>query len=183
MSQALTLARPYARAAFAIAREAGAAAKWSDALSFAARVAADPRVHALLGHPQLERSDAVALLSPPSAVGAPDLFANDRFGDFLALLADNRRLPLLPEIAGLFDELRAEDERVVKAKVTSAAALPASELDTIKAALKRRFGRDVEIETAVDASLIGGAVIDAGDVVIDGSLKSKLARLQTALAQ
>jgi len=71
---------------------------------------------------------------------------------------------------------------VVKAKVTSANDLPAAELDAIKAALTKRFGRQVDIETAVDASLIGGAVIDARDVVIDGSLKGKLARLQTALA-
>jgi F-type H+-transporting ATPase subunit delta len=182
MSQALTLARPYARAAYAIARDNSAAAQWSDALGFAARVAADPRVQSLLGHPQLDRGDAVALLSPPSA-GAPDLFSNDRFGNFLALLADNRRLPLLPEIAGLFEELRAEADRVVKARITSATTLPAAEVDSIKAALKRRFGREVELETAIDESLIGGAVIDAGDVVIDGSLKSKLARLQTALAQ
>ena len=82
----------------------------------------------------------------------------------------------------MFDELRFEAERVVKAKVTSAVALPTAELDTIKAALKKRFGRDVEVETAVDESLIGGAVIDAGDVVIDGSLKGKLGRLQAALA-
>ena len=98
-------------------------------------------------------------------------------------MADNRRLALLPEIAGLFEELRAEAERVVKAKVTAASELPAAELDAIKAALKKRFGREVEIETAIDASLIGGAVIDAGEVVIDGSLKGKLERLQTALAQ
>ncbi|MBL8262832.1 MAG: F0F1 ATP synthase subunit delta [Xanthomonadaceae bacterium] len=175
MSQALTLARPYARAAYAIARDANAAAQWSDALAFAARVAADPRVQALLGHPHLGRADAVALLSPEQS--------SDVFGDFLALLADNRRLPLLPEIAGLFEELRADAERIVKAKITSATALQASELDGIKAALKRRFGREVELQTAVDESLIGGAVIDAGDVVIDGSLRSKLARLQTALAQ
>ena len=89
---------------------------------------------------------------------------------------------MLPEIAGLYDELRNEAERVVKATVTSAAVLPASELDTIKAALRKRFGRDVEIETAVDESLIGGAVIAAGDVVIDGSLKGQLDRLQAALA-
>ena len=82
----------------------------------------------------------------------------------------------------MFDELRFEAERTVKAKVISAAALPAAELDTIKHALKRRFGREVEVETAVDASLIGGAVIDAGDIVIDGSLKGKLGRLQAALA-
>jgi F-type H+-transporting ATPase subunit delta len=174
MSQALTLARPYARAAYAIAREAGAAAQWSDALGFAARVAADPRVHALLGHPHLGRDDAVALLAPE---GAPQSFA-----EFLALLADNRRLPLLAEIAGLYEELRADAERIVKAKVTSAAALPGAELETIRAALKRRFGREVELETAVDEALIGGAVIDAGDVVIDGSVRGKLARLQSALA-
>ena len=108
--------------------------------------------------------------------------ANELFGNFLGLLFDNRRLPLLPEIAGLYDELRFEAERVVKARVTSAVALPAGELETIKAALKRRFGRDVEVETAVDAGLIGGAVIDAGDVVIDGSLKGKLGRLETALS-
>ena len=174
MSQALTLARPYARAAFAIARDANALPAWSDALAFAARVAADPTVSALLGNPGLIQADATTLLAPEGA--------DAMFGNFLGLLFENRRLPLLPEIAGMFDELRFEAERVVKAKVTSAVAMPAAELETIKAALKKRFGRDVEVETAVDESLIGGAVIDAGDVVIDGSLKGKLGRLQAALA-
>ncbi len=185
MTQALTLARPYARAAYAIARDTGDAQSWSDALAFAAQLAADPRVQSLLGHPQLSRSDAVALLSAPAArnAGAPDLFGSDLFGNFLALLADNRRLPLLADIAGLFEALRADAERIVKARITSATTLPAAELESIKVALKRRFGRDVELTTAVDESLIGGAVIDAGDVVIDGSLKSKLGRLQSALAQ
>ncbi|GHC01399.1 F0F1 ATP synthase subunit delta [Thermomonas carbonis] len=174
MSQALTLARPYARAAFSIARDANALPAWSDALAFAARVAADPSVAVLLGNPGLTQADANTLLAPEGA--------DALFGNFLGLLFENRRLSLLPEIAGMFDELRFESERVVKAKVTSAAALPAAELATIKAALAKRFGRDVEVETAVDESLIGGAVIDAGDVVIDGSLKGKLGRLQAALA-
>ena len=174
MSQALTLARPYARAAFAIAREGGALPAWSDALAFAARVAADPKVAALLGNPGLIQADATTLLAPEGA--------DAMFGNFLGLLFENRRLPLLPEITGMFDELRFEAERVVKAKVTSAVPMPAAELETIKAALKKRFGREVELETAVDESLIGGAVIDAGDVVIDGSLKGKLGRLQAALA-
>ena len=174
MSQALTLARPYARAAFAIARDANALPAWSDALAFAARVAADPSVAALLGNPGLTQADATTLLAPDGA--------DALFGNFLGLLFENRRLPLLPEITGMFDELRFEAERVVKAKVTSAVALPASELDTIKAALAKRFGREVEVEASVDESLIGGAVIDAGDVVIDGSLKGKLGRLQAALA-
>jgi F-type H+-transporting ATPase subunit delta len=174
MSQALTLARPYARAAFAIARDERAFAQWSDSLGFAARVAADPRVASLLGDPKLADTDAVMLLSPEPHT--------ESFARFLALLADNRRLALLPEVAGLYEELRAEAERVVRATVTSAATLPESELDKIKAALRQRFGREVEVETAVDESLIGGAVIDAGDVVIDGSLRGKLERLQSALA-
>ncbi|MDQ3617432.1 MAG: F0F1 ATP synthase subunit delta [Pseudomonadota bacterium] len=174
MSQALTLARPYARAAFALARDAGQFGPWSQALGFAARIAADPQVQSLLGHPKLTDADAVTLLSPDAS--------DENFGQFLGVLAENRRLPLLPEIAGLFEELRNDAERVVRATITSATELPAAELDTIKAALKKRFGREVELATAIDASLIGGAVIDAGDVVIDGSLRGKLARLQTALA-
>jgi F-type H+-transporting ATPase subunit delta len=174
MSQALTLARPYARAAFAHAREDGHAAQWSQALGLAARIAADPQVATLLAHPQLSTDDAVMLLAVDGA--------DDAFIRFLALLADNHRLALLPEIAGLFEELRAEAERVVRAKVTSAGELAAGELESLKAALRRRFSREVEIETAVDPSLIGGAVIDTGDVVIDGSLRGKLSRLQSSLA-
>ena len=174
MSQALTLARPYARAAFGIARDEGSLAAWSQALGFAARIAADPRVAGLLGDPKLSDADAVVLLAAP---GAPETLSR-----FLALLADNRRMQLLPEIAGLYEELRNEAERVVKATVTSAAALPDAELEKIRVALRQRFGREVELETAIDESLIGGAVIDAGDVVIDGSLKGKLGRLQSALA-
>lgn len=173
MTQALTLARPYARAAFATAREAGVLPAWSSALKLAAQIAADPQVAALLGNPKLTRGDALTLLASNEA--------GEVFAGFLGLLFDNRRLPLLPEIAGLYDVLRLEAERVVKARITSATVLSDTDLDTIKAGLRRRFGREVEVETALDASLIGGAVIDAGDVVIDGSLKGKLGRLQSAL--
>ena len=174
MSQNLTLARPYARAAFALAQDAGQSADWSRALVFASRVAADPQAQVLLAHPQLASAEAVQLLAVDGA--------DETFVRFLGLLADNRRLPLLADITGLFEQQRAEADHVVKALVTSAGALPASELATIKAALVKRFGRDVEIATAIDESLIGGAVIDAGDVVIDGSLRTKLARLGAALA-
>lgn len=174
MSQNLTLARPYARAAFALAQDSAQSADWSRALAFASRVAADPQAQVLLAHPQLSSAEAVGLLAVDGA--------DEAFVRFLGLLADNRRLPLLADITGLFEQQRAEADHVVKARVTSAGALPASELATIKAALIKRFGRDVEIETAIDESLIGGAVIDAGDVVIDGSLKGQLAQLQHALA-
>ena len=174
MSSTLTLARPYARAAFALARESGRLQPWSDLLAFAATVASDARVQALLGHPKLEAADAVGLLLPPGET-------DPTFGQFLNVLADNGRLALLPEIAALYVELMAEAQRVVKAKITSATPLDSAELAKLQAALKKRFGRDVEIETALDPELLGGAVIDAGDIVIDGSLRNKLERLETAL--
>lgn len=175
MSQAITLARPYARAAFAVARDAGALAQWSDALAVSARIAAEPQVAALLGHPRMEGSEAVALIAPTGA--------DEAFRRFLALLADNGRLAQLPEVVGMYEELRAEAERVVRATVTSAAELPDAELEGIRAALRRRFGCEVELAAKVDPALIGGAVISAGDVVIDGSVRGKLARMQSALAQ
>jgi F-type H+-transporting ATPase subunit delta len=175
MSSALTLARPYARAAFALAREHDQLSQWSMRLGFSAQIAMDPRVQALLGHPKLTAEEAVELLLPPGMQDAV-------FGQFLAVLADNGRLSLLPDIAALFAQLRAEAEHVVKATVTSATPLDAAELAKLHDALKRRFGSEVEITTAVNPELIGGAVIDAGDVVIDGSLRNKLARLESALA-
>ena len=175
MSSALTLARPYARAAFALACEHDQLSQWSMRLGFSAQIALDPRVQALLSHPKLEADEAVALLMPP---GAPDPL----FTQFLAVLTDNGRLALLPEIAALYAQQRAEAEHVVKATITSATVLDAVELGKLHDALKRRFGQEVEITTAVNPDLIGGAVIDAGDVVIDGSLRNKLARLELALA-
>ncbi|GHA79901.1 F0F1 ATP synthase subunit delta [Cognatilysobacter bugurensis] len=173
MSQALTLARPYARAAFAHAREAGQTAQWSNALGLAARIASDPQVQPVLSHPQLAPADAVALLAPNGA--------DEALVRFFSLLADNQRLELLPEIANLFEHQRAEAEGIVRARITSAQVLQADEIERLKTAIRRRFGREVEVETAVDPALIGGAVIDTGDVVIDGSLRGKLERLQTAL--
>ena len=175
MSQALTFARPYARAAFSLAREQSRLPQWSQLLAFTAMAVAQPAVQSVLGDPRLALNDLVDLIVPPGDV-------DPSFRQFLQVLADNRRLPLLPELAALFDELRAEAERVVKATVTSAQALDANELAKLRDSLKRRFGREVELSTAIDDALIGGAVIDAGDVVIDGSLRTKLARLGAALA-
>ena len=175
MSQTLTLARPYARAVFQMAREQQRLQAWSNLLGFSARVVAEPGVQALIGNPLVSPASLVEVLMPQGDV-------DPLFQQFLSVLADNRRLAVLPEIAGLFDALRAEDEKVVKATVTSATPLAEDELAKLKASLMKRFGRTVELSTAVDPALIGGAVIDAGDVVIDGSLRTKLERLGAALA-
>jgi len=175
-TNALTLARPYARAAFAIARGHGRLRPWSSLLGFAAAIAADPQAKQLLGHPGMSNEALVGLLLPAGEV-------DPNFQQFLSVLADNRRLTVLPDIAALFEQLRREAEGVVKVAVTSATTMSDEELERLAVALRKRFSREVAMSHRVDPDLIGGAIIDAGDVVIDGSLRSKLSRLHTAIAQ
>ncbi len=175
MSLSLTLARPYARAVFSMAREQQRLPQWSNLLGFSARAVSEPSVQALLGNPTLPAGTLAELIVPAGDV-------DPLFTQFLSVLAENRRLGVLPEIAGLYETLRAEDERIVKATITSATPLSEADVAQLRASLVKRFGREVQVTTAVDANLIGGAVIDAGDVVIDGSLRTKLERLGAALA-
>ncbi len=177
MSNALTLARPYARAAFELARTNHALGEWAGKLAFAAQVAADARVTALFGDPRVAQADLAALVTPEGEA------ADSPFVTFVRLLAENHRLPVLPEIAALFTELKNEAERVLKVSLRSATPLGGSESAALKEALKRRFGRDIELEQSVDPSMLGGAIIDAGEVVIDGSVRGRLMRLEQALAQ
>lgn len=173
MSQATTLARPYARAIFMLAKDAGMLKDVSAALTFSAHAVTDAGVVGLLGNPRVTASQLLDLISHPEAP--------ESVRGFFAVLSENGRLALLPEILALFEALRAESEHVVKATITSAEVLSAESLKSLVDALKRRFGGDVDVQTAVDPSLIGGAVIDAGDIVIDGSIRNKLARLSANL--
>jgi F-type H+-transporting ATPase subunit delta len=177
MSETLTLARPYARAAFASAQAGGALADWSSKLGIAAQIVADPRVHSLVGDPRVSNADVTQLLLPPGDT------LESAFAQLVALLVENRRATLLPDIAALFEELKRESERVLKVTLRSAVPIADTQADAIRVALKKRFGRDIELEQRVDASVIGGAVIDAGDMVIDGSVRGRLARLESALTQ
>lgn len=176
MSTALTLARPYARAAFTLARDKGCLPTWSEQLGLAAAIAADDAVRPLLSSPGMTADAAIALLAPPHDDDAD-------FLQFLRVLVANGRLSLLPEIVLLFEQARAEAEKVVKVKVTSSSAMGADEVASLSAALRRRFGSEIALTHAVDPALIGGAIIDAGDVVIDGSVRGKLERLRSALIQ
>lgn len=173
MSQAITLARPYARALFLLAKEAGLLKSVSESLSFSAQASVVPELAVLLGNPRVSDAQLLDLLSPVEA--------NETMQRFLTVLAENNRLALLPEVSELFEQLRAESERVLKANITSAVVLSDAELSKLTDALKKRFGRDIEVQTSVDASLIGGSIIDTGDLVIDGSVRNKLARLNAGL--
>jgi F-type H+-transporting ATPase subunit delta len=177
MAQAITLARPYARAAFELAHASGALAAWSQALAFAAAVAQDARVAALVTDPRVQPAQLAALHLPAGmAADAP-------FGHFLGELAEHRRMALLPEVAALYEHYRRESESQLLVKVTSAMALDAAQAEQLKASLKRRFKREIELETSVDASLLAGVVVDTGSEVIDGSARGRLERLNSALAQ
>ena len=177
MAERATIARPYAKAAFAVARERNALATWSKTLQLAAGVAADPGVEDLITSPNVSEDQLVELFSNLDGAGQ-----NDEFRNFLRLLAKNRRLKLLSDIAAQFEILRADVENTAAVEVTSAVALSADQQAKLAAALKTRLKRDVVMTTAVDPSLIGGAVIRSGDLVIDGSLKGRLARLRTELS-
>jgi len=175
MSQPLTLARPYARAAFELASSGRALGEWSSKLAFAAQAAADPQVRALFGNPRVGPAELASLFLPEGEAG------DSQFAGFINLLADNQRLSALPEIAALFEQEKREAEKVLQVRVRSAAPIDANETAKLKDALKRRFGRDIELEQTIDPSVLGGAIIDAGDVVIDGSVRGRLHQLEAAL--
>jgi F-type H+-transporting ATPase subunit delta len=175
MAQALTLARPYARAAFEVAHASGSLADWSTAINFAALVAADPRVVDLGNDPRVSPAQLVAL-HLPEGMGADAPFAR-----FLQEVAENGRMHLLTEIAALFDDYKRESESTLKVKVTSAMDLDAAQAEQLRASLKRRFKREIELDTHVDPALLGGVVIDTGEQVIDGSARGRLQRLASVL--
>lgn len=176
MADRATIARPYARAAFAHASETKDLAAWSKMLGAAATAAVDPRVSRLIGNPHVTGEQLVELLADVSKG------AGGKGGrNFLLALAENRRLALLPEIAEQFETLRAEVENVVDVEVIAAQEIAPAQEKKLAAALARRLGRDVRMHTRIDESLIGGAIVRAGDLVIDGSLKGRLERLGSAL--
>lgn len=177
MSNALTLARPYARAAFELAKGEQAAAAWSAKLGFAAAAMRDGAVAQLVANPKIASAERVGLLLPPDEAAASS------FSRFVHLLESNQRLSLLPEIASLYEHLRADDERSLRVRVRTALPIDAVQQQQLAGALAKRFDRVVSLDVVMDADLIGGAVVEAGDVVIDGSVRGKLARLRTELAQ
>ena len=177
MSTRETLSRPYARAAFELAKSAGAVADWSQKLGFAAAVAADPQAAALITSPRISPEQLKTLFVPQ------DEAANSAFTLFIAQLSSNRRIELLPEIAAQYDQLKRESERVLRVRVTTAVALEAAQASSISAALKKRFDREIEIEAAIDPGVLGGAVINAEGLVIDSSVRGRLDRLAQTLTQ
>lgn len=176
MAEKATIARPYARAAFQYAQAAAALPQWSQSLAAAAAVVSDAAVAKLLTHPQVSANQLVELITE---VAGQRIDAGAH--NFIATLAQNRRLGLLPTIAKMYEALRAEVENIADVDVISAVALDQAQQQRLSAALKTRLKRDVRLHCSVDSSLMGGALVRSGDFVIDGSVKVRLARLAASL--
>ncbi len=176
MAERATIARPYAKAAFEYARDANDFAAWSQALARLAEIVADPRVAALTKSPQWSVVDVANLITDIAGASL-----NAGMQNFVRVLAENRRMLLLPEIAAHYEEFRSAVENTVDVEVVSAVKLDAAQSNKLSAALAKRLKRNVRMRTSVDGTLLGGAVLRAGDLVIDGSLKGRLERLATEL--
>jgi len=176
MAERATIARPYAKAAFGYARDANALAQWSEGLKAAAQIVADPRVAPLTKSPAWSAADLVGLITDVAGAGLDAGMQN-----FVRVLVENHRLLLLPEIVAHYEVLRSAVENTVDVEVVSAVPLDAAQADKLRAALSTRLKRKVRMQTSVDSTLLGGAVVRAGDLVIDGSLKGRLQRLATEL--
>jgi F-type H+-transporting ATPase subunit delta len=176
MAEAITVARPYAQAAFLFASTHGTLKDWSDMLGLLAGIASDDSMRELIDSPQLTETQLADLFIDVAADRV-----NEKCANFVRVLAANGRLQLLPEIAALFEIQRRDAEGTVQAELVS--AFPASEAQQadVIASLRKRLGRDVELSCSIDKDLLGGAIIRAGDLVIDGSVRGKLERLGTAL--
>ena len=176
MSNVTTLARPYAKAAFDLADADNATGSWNGMLALASTLVSEESMANLLQSPEVGGKQVVEILSDI----AGESF-NDRFRDYLWVLAENKRFPLIPEIATLYQKLREEADKLLRVKVVSAFALDENQATRMKEALARRFEREILLESEVDSSIIGGAIVYAGGQVIDGSLKDRLTKLSNSL--
>jgi F-type H+-transporting ATPase subunit delta len=171
-----TLARPYAKAAFEFASAAGRIDAWSGMFSLAAVAVEVPQVAELLKNPRLTSESKVQTLVQLLGSDIDEAFRN-----FVSTLGDNDRLDVLPTIRELFEELKAEAEKTLDVEVQTAFELTPAQLQTLAAALSKRLDRTVNPQQVVNPALIGGVVIRAGDVVVDGSVRGKLSQLAESL--
>jgi F-type H+-transporting ATPase subunit delta len=176
MAELNTLARPYARAAFEFADQADKLQLWSQSLGMLAAVVNEPKIQALLTNPALTAEAKAESLIELCADEADDQLKN-----FISVLAENKRLVLLPTILGQYETLKAEREKSVEVHIASAYELSEEQIANLKKALTDRLKREVVLQTETDNKLLGGAYIQANDMVIDASLRGRLAKLAEAM--
>jgi F-type H+-transporting ATPase subunit delta len=176
MAELSTLARPYARAAFEFARDHGELQAWSTQLAAAAAVTLDETMVQVLGNPALTSQQLAQTLQ---AVCGDALDGHCQ--NFVGILASNKRLTLLPQIYSLFEQYKANQEKTVDVTVFSAFPVADETEQTLARVLKTKLEREVKVDCVVDKQLLGGVLIRAGDLVIDGSVRGRLNKLAEAM--
>jgi len=169
MLEKTTIARPYAQAVFELAQEEDALATWSEQLDLLVQIAADRDMQSLLGDPRISKAQLESLVLE---IGADKL--TDTGQHLVKVLISAERFILSAEIRSLFEELKAEAEKVIEVEISSAFPLDEAEKQKLSEAMRLRLGRSVELNTHLDPGLIGGVVVRAGDEVIDLSLRGRL---------
>lgn len=177
MAEQITLARPYARAAFEYADAAGSLEAWSRGLQQLALVAANKKVAAALSDPLSTTDQRTRILTD---IMGDELDSGMK--NFVHNMADNKRVDLFGEISQLFDLMKADREKVLDVKLQTAFDLNDAQRDKLAEAISKHLNRRVALEVETDNSLIGGALIQAGDTLIDGSVKGRLGKLKDAIA-
>ncbi len=175
MAESVTIARPYADAAFKLAKESGAQGTWSQRLQRLALIAQDGDMAQVMGNPRLSAEQIAELFISLSDDNDPIL------ANFVRTLAENRRLALLPEISRLFDLARSQEEGVQEAVVYSAFPIDDAQVAALMQQLEPRFGTRLTARVEVDASLIGGVRVTVGDQMLDASVRGKLDAMAVAL--
>ena len=176
MAELSTLARPYAKAAFEFAVSAGELTGWSDQLSVVAAVSQVEKIHKILSSPSLTSDQQAKQFID---VCGDEL--SDGVRNFVEVLAENKRISLLPEIVGLFEQFKSNREKSVDVNVTTVFELNNDVQQKLSTSLSRKLDRDVNLQTTIDTTLIGGVVIRAADIVIDGSIRGRLAKLAESM--
>ena len=176
MAELLTLARPYAKAAFAFASEQGATDNWSNALQVLSAAVQDEAFSAYLNRPELTPAEQVSIFAKVLGENQTQAVSN-----FLTLLADNARLALLPEIEAEYELLKSQNNNTVDVVIESAFPLTSVQEQLLTHALEKKFNAAVNVSVEVNPALIAGVVIRAGDQVIDDSALNKLEKMRTRL--
>ena len=176
MAELTTIARPYAEAAFRLAREGNALPVWSQMLRLLAHVIADPKVTGALDNPRLTAGDKEALVL---SLCGDRLDPSGR--SFVRVLVEADRVGVVPQIAAQFEALKDDADGLARAQIDTAFPLSDAELAELKSALERHFGKKIETSVNVDPALIGGARITVGDTVVDGTIEAQLSTMATHL--
>jgi F-type H+-transporting ATPase subunit delta len=176
MAELSTLARPYAKAAFEYASEQNVLTSWSEQLATAAAVTMHSAMGAVLNNPSMtaQQQSQTVIDVCGDAIGK-------EVSNYVAILTSNKRLALLPEIYSLFEQYKANHEKSVDVEVVSAFDLADAARDKLAAVLGKKLEREVKVSTSTDSDLLGGVLIRAGDLVIDGSVRGRLNKLAEAM--